>query len=164
MLFGTWHYWKCSLRNGTWYGGAAACTNKMAFFVFFFFLWGIMPTPGWETPFCQHALPLCFQTHATSFATAWLRSMSSLAVFIYLKFIASPSKLDEFCRWGTCFLQCLLSLWLQHQHFNSFGNGWCSMKRMLSQQFRGGIDQPHSHLRRPSLGYQYQNRKPCEKC
>lgn len=37
-------------------------------------------------------------------------------------------------------------LWLQHQHFSRFGNGWCSMKRVISQHFRGGIDQPHCPL------------------
>lgn len=30
--------------------------------------------------------------------------------------------------------------------FNRFGNRWCSVERMICQQFRGGIDQPHCPL------------------
>lgn len=46
-----------------------------------FFVSAIVPPPGWEKTFCQHTPPLCFQAHATSFATPWPRSMSSLAIF-----------------------------------------------------------------------------------
>lgn len=80
--------------------------TKWHFLVLFFFLvGGIMPTPG--TSSYQHTPPQCFQARATSFTTAWPRSMFSLAIFIYLKFITSLSKLAEFYWWGTCFLQCL---------------------------------------------------------
>lgn len=163
MLFGTQYCWKYNLRNGTWYWGAAAYTNKMAFFgLIFFLVGGIMPTPG--TSSYQHTPPQCFQACATSFTTAWPRSMFSLAIFIYLKFITSLSKLAEFYWWGTCFLQCLWSLWLQHQHFKRFVNGWCYMKKIICQLFRGGIDQPHCPLVQTLTGYQYQNRKWSEKC
>lgn len=132
-------------------------------FLSLFFVGGIMPTPGWETSFYQLTPPLCFQAYETFFATAWPRSMFSLAIFIYLKFITSLSKLTEFCLWGTCFLQCLLSLWLEHLHLIDLGTDDALWREWSASSSEEVLISHIAHLC-SLLGYQYQNRKWCEKC